>query len=270
MTRRILTVLVTALLVIVVVERIRIALPKEDERPPTVTPPPAPATPKPDLTLDSRRSGPTRETTAVTVTDATGASAGLDAVIRLDARRRLRAAPETHYLDSLLVTTDSVLRRWPSQKGTLTIAIVPGGPAAFTPTMVDYVREAVQTWNPATIQLQAVETQDTAAADVVVRWIDHFPFARGGQTDVTSDRAGQIVHASVNVAVNDSAGQPLPIAAVRAVTLHEVGHALGLPHSPVVGDIMYPTAEGFRLSDRDQASLALLYDLPVGSIRGTD
>jgi hypothetical protein len=47
--------------------------------------------------------------------------------------------------------------------------------------------------------------------------------------------------------------------------LHEVGHGIGLGHSPVPGDIMFPrsgTARG--PSPRDRATLRRLYELPIG------
>jgi predicted Zn-dependent protease len=52
----------------------------------------------------------------------------------------------------------------------------------------------------------------------------------------------------------------------RAIVLHELGHALGLPHSTSAGDVMYPVASTNMPSDRDRFSLRLLYELPSGWI----
>ena len=61
-------------------------------------------------------------------------------------------------------------------------------------------------------------------------------------------------------------GQPAPLDQVGSVVTHEFGHALGLLHSPKAGDIMYYalTPGITEPSPRDQATLRLLYESPIG------
>jgi predicted Zn-dependent protease len=62
-------------------------------------------------------------------------------------------------------------------------------------------------------------------------------------------------------------GFPMPDAALRAVALHETGHALGLPHSPDSADVMFPATKTSSLSERDRRTAQLLYQLPVGPLQ---
>ena len=57
---------------------------------------------------------------------------------------------------------------------------------------------------------------------------------------------------------------------VELVAAHEMGHALGLPHSDLPQDLMYPTNTALRPSARDYRTLKALYDLPNGATVATN
>jgi hypothetical protein len=220
--------------------------------------PPAP----PDLTLAPSRTD--RQSRAAT--DLPGdIVAPLDSLTRVTVRLRLVGELERHYLDSSIAASDSIVRRWPMGDRPLQFAIVPGCAPGFLPEMLQEARWAIDTWGPAAVGLNLVEVPDTALALMVIRWSDTLSGDRAGFTDVTWDRAGRIRHAEVYLGTRSpNTGRPLLTEARRAVALHELGHALGLPHSPNPDDVMYPVATSTAPSDRDRFSLRLLYQLPTG------
>jgi matrixin len=193
-------------------------------------------------------------------------STGLDALARLGIRRQLRAEAERQYLDSMLVQSDSILRRWPTGADRLRFVVVAGGAAGWNPRMAEFARAALTAWNPGTLGLTVEEVTDTTQASVVIRWIDRFTTNRTGETSLTWDQSGRIHHATILLALHDTAGEDLPDEALQVVAVHEAGHMLGLPHSARPTDIMYPSAGVATPSERDRFTLRLLYDLPTGAI----
>jgi hypothetical protein len=260
MLRRFLTVLLLLLVLLAVSGRVRRLLPRGAFRHRRATPDSSVH----ELTLspvqnDRRHRDPI---------DAPGGSVQPpDSLSRASARIRLGAEVERHYLDSLFTGPDSVVRRWPVAGEPIWLAIVPGGPAGFSPEMVSEVRQALDTWSPAAVGIRFLEQPDTEGAAMVVRWTDSLEADRAGATDVTWDKAGRIRHVAVFLATRSpSSGRPFAPEARRAIVLHELGHALGLPHSSIRRDVMFPIATATDLSDRDRFSLRLLYELPTGWI----
>jgi hypothetical protein len=192
----------------------------------------------------------------------------MDAPTRAAMRAELVRAASQTYLDSLMLSTDSLLRRWPdSAVRQLRVRVVEGGARDYAPRMAVFVKEALQTWETALAGVRFVPAHDSTEADISVRWLDRFEYDRAGQTDLTWDSRGVIRRATVLLALRTSTGTRIPDAALRAVAVHELGHALGLPHSPDSTDVMYPTAHGTGASERDRRTLVLLYRLPIGSLK---
>jgi predicted Zn-dependent protease len=54
---------------------------------------------------------------------------------------------------------------------------------------------------------------------------------------------------------------------MKAMTLHEVGHLLGLDHTEDLSSIMAPRVRVRELSMADRATARLLYTLPPGGVR---
>ena len=182
---------------------------------------------------------------------------------RIEVRRRLALAGAAVYLDSLFIGPDSVIRRW-GDDAVLQIWI--GQPPDGAP-VARVVVEAIASWEGLRLGPSLRVTNDSALANVLIGWVSDSASERTGLAQVESSQDGEIRLVKVSLARTGVKGRAIGVDETRSVALHELGHALGLPHSGREGDIMYPTVSVSRLSDRDRSSAQLLYSIPPGALR---
>lgn len=193
----------------------------------------------------------------------------VDSATRATALRRIDLEGGGTYLPAMLAGGDSALHRWGDDRAGFPIRIgvlreaVPG----FREVFVANVGWAVSRWNGVGLPIFLEQSPDTVGADVVVTWADRLDSNRAGRADVTWQRSGPLVHVHVTLATHTPDGQPVPPSQMVALALHELGHALGLGHSPVAADALYPTTSATELTARDRRTAALLYSIPPGSFK---
>lgn len=185
-----------------------------------------------------------------------------------DARDAILAAGDRSYLGRMFGETDSLLRRWdPAKTEGIRVAYILSDLPGWSSADQNIVREAFASWEQVGPPIRFTEVFDTTGADIVVRWIEKFDIDRAGQADLTWDHLGRITHAEMKLALLSPSGRILPPEKLKAIALHEIGHSLGLPHSDVIGDLMFPTADHPILTGRDTVTYSLLYRLLPGTIK---
>jgi len=188
---------------------------------------------------------------------------------RAEIRRRIRASAGSTYLNEIVAaSTDSILHRWDGRVSLpVRVYFPPTTVANFQPAFLDAVRSAFQRWQEAGVPVRFNLDADSSAAEVRIQWRIQFEGERSGQTDLQWDDDGHLTGGTVTLATFDAKGQPFAPDDVRVLALHEIGHLIGLDHSPDPGDIMYAQPKVRDLSPRDIRTALLLYDLAPGALR---
>jgi hypothetical protein len=192
-----------------------------------------------------------------------------DQLARAESRRRIRASAGYTYLGEVLAQSqDSALHRWDDRASRPVRVYVPAGSVAnFQPVFLDAVRNALERWTDAGIPVRFAVDPDSTQAEVRFFWKVQFDIDRTGQTDLMWDQDGHILSADVTIATFDSHGHPLTPEDIQVVTVHEMGHVLGLDHSSDSSDLMFGSTRVRDLSPRDIRTALLLYQLAPGSLR---
>ena len=186
-----------------------------------------------------------------------------------DIKRRLRQAESFTYIDEILVARDSSLTRWRDRtRRPLRVWIQPAAEIPdFQPDFPDEVRQAFRDWEATGIPVHFDFVDDAGAADVHVTWLDRLDEPISGKTRWARDNDWWIVEANIAIAIHHNGDEALDHSAIRAISLHEVGHLLGLDHTGDVLNIMTPRVRARALSAADSATVVLLYSLPPGDVR---
>jgi len=123
----------------------------------------------------------------------------------------------------------------------------------------------IRLWNGQPFPI-LLDERGARQAQVFVQWGLAPGGSQLGLTHTEWSESGGLRVRSLALAIRDPrSGRDLDPDQVRLTAAHEMGHALGLPHSDQPRDVMYPTNTATALSARDYRTLEALYALEDGT-----
>ena len=159
--------------------------------------------------------------------------------------------------------------RWPDEVERLRIRVpLPSGVDPATARELQRQAAAgIREWQGRPLALQVETTDRDGPADVRVRWVESMDGDRIGQASVrwrVGPGGAEFGVDDFVLAVRAPDGGTVPPDRIRLTAAHEMGHVLGLPHSPDPADVMYAYNTATRLTFRDFRTVERLYGLPAG------
>lgn len=180
-------------------------------------------------------------------------------------------AKKRDYFDDIVENKEA--QKWKPSLLPLKLYIDSGkGVKNYRPSYRRLILEALDAWCSASgNKLSYKLIDDKAQANVVVEWVGQTISTvqkdrkrdAAGLTTVDADDKQIISHALIQIETYDfDRSAQAADSKIKSACLHEIGHAIGVGHSPYVKDIMYfklTPRQLFSLSPRDRATAARLY-----------
>jgi len=124
----------------------------------------------------------------------------------------------------------------------------------------------IRLWNGQPFPI-LVDERGTRQAQVEVHWVPSLEGTQIGLAKTVWSPAGGLSVRSLELVTRSPLdGGPLDPRNVRLTAAHEMGHALGLPHSNDPRDLMYPANTATSLTAGDYRALEALYALEDGTV----
>lgn len=179
------------------------------------------------------------------------------------------ACRDAGYLCADLARSDRIrIQRWREVDGPLVIH-VPRPDFESAADAVELQRAAVlgiRAWNDQPFPI-LVDTRGDREAHFSVRWASSLGGAQIGVARTQWSPSTGLTVVSLELATRNpyAPSRVIEPSQVRLTAAHEMGHALGLPHSDSAHDVMYPTNAATAVGARDRRTMEVLYGIEDGT-----
>ena len=190
-------------------------------------------------------------------------------LVEAPVRQAEEACRNVGYLCSELERTERIrIQRWKNVSGVIVVHVPrpdfedPGDAARLQQAAASGLRA----WNGEPFEIYT-DLQGTRQAHFAVRWTRNLGGSQIGVARTQWSPVDGLSVVSVELATRTPFSPQTVIdpRQVRLTAAHEMGHALGLPHSDAPRDVMYPTNTATSLSAQDYRSMEALYLMEDGT-----